>query len=199
MRLFPPPSGQARLRKKIWHGKLRLASIYCRHDGPPARSRQVEIGRGPRYSSRCSPRVSGTEAQGLGDVRLFFFGATDENLTDYLMCGMSVGEISIERQRVFAFGDALCGAPGRDLDNAQQHMARALVRTCGQRFGHLRSAEAKAASLIGDKRMRAFDCVCGRRASERVNIAGSAASAHQKAARLRRVDGVMPLLSLARP
>jgi hypothetical protein len=31
---------------------------------------------------------------------------------------MRVGEISIQRQRMFAFGDALCSALGEYLDNS---------------------------------------------------------------------------------
>ena len=64
----------------------------------------------PRYGRVSHPeishRIARTEAQGLGNVRLGFFGATDENLaeSDHVM---RVGEISIERQRVFTFGDAL--------------------------------------------------------------------------------------------
>ena len=53
-----------------------------------------------------SQRIARTEAQGLADVSLCFFGATDENLTKTDK-GMGLGEISIQRQRMFTFGDAL--------------------------------------------------------------------------------------------
>ena len=44
-------------------------------------------------------------------MSLCFFGATDTNLTTSDR-GMGVGEISIQRQRMFTFGDALRGALG---------------------------------------------------------------------------------------
>ncbi len=53
-----------------------------------------------------SQRIARTEAQGLSNVSLCFFGATDKNLTKS-DSGMGVGEISIQRQRMFTFGDAL--------------------------------------------------------------------------------------------
>ena len=59
-----------------------------------------------------SHRVARTEAQGLDNVSLRLFGATDENLTKSDK-GMGVGEISIQRQRMFTFGDALRGALGK--------------------------------------------------------------------------------------
>ena len=53
-----------------------------------------------------SHRIARTEAQGLANVSLRFFGATEKNLTKSDN-GMGAGEISIERQRMFTFGDAL--------------------------------------------------------------------------------------------
>ena len=52
-----------------------------------------------------------TEPQGLGNVRLAFFGAAKKTLTN-CNSGMGVGEISIKRQRMFTFGDAVLGALG---------------------------------------------------------------------------------------
>ena len=94
---------------------------------PPARGCQAGAWQAARSHPGVGQHVPWTEAQGLGDVRFGFFGAADENLTES-NGGMSVGEISIQRQRVFAFGDALGGAPGPDLDNAQQHMGERVVR-----------------------------------------------------------------------
>ena len=56
-----------------------------------------------------SVRIARAEPQTLGDVRLRFFGATDENLAESDIC-MSLREIAIEFERAFAFGDALSGA-----------------------------------------------------------------------------------------
>ena len=50
-------------------------------------------------------------------MSLCFFGATDENLTKSDN-GMGGGEISIQRQRMFTFGDALRGALGQYLDKS---------------------------------------------------------------------------------
>jgi hypothetical protein len=58
-----------------------------------------------------SHRLARTEPQGLADVSLRLFGATDEDLTKANK-GTGVGKISIKRQRMFTFSDALCGALG---------------------------------------------------------------------------------------
>ena len=65
-----------------------------------------------------SQRIARTEAQGLGNVSLCFFGATDENLAKSDN-GMGAGEISIQRQRMFTFGDALRSALGEYVDKPQ--------------------------------------------------------------------------------
>ena len=59
--------------------------------------------------------IAWTEARCLADVSLCLFGATDENLTKSDK-GMSSGEISIQRQRMFTFGDALRRAFSIDAD-----------------------------------------------------------------------------------
>jgi hypothetical protein len=59
--------------------------------------------------------IARTEAQGFANISLRFLGAADKNLskTD---SGMGGGEISIQRQRMFALGDALGRAPGEYVD-----------------------------------------------------------------------------------
>ena len=78
----------------------------------------------------CHPgvgqRIARTEAQGLGNVSLRFFGATDENLAKSDN-GMGPGKISIQLQRMFTFGDALCGALGQ--------ICRQVPRTYGHAHG----------------------------------------------------------------
>jgi hypothetical protein len=59
-------------------------------------------------------------------VSLCFFGATNESLAKSDQ-GMGAGEI-IQRQRMFAFGDALCRALGAYFDKTQQLMALRMVR-----------------------------------------------------------------------
>src|ERR1700677_1470665 len=74
-------------------------ALRCARDGHP----------------HVSHRIARTEAQGLGNVSLGFFGATEKNLTKSDV-GMREGKISIQRQRMFAPGDALCRALGENLD-----------------------------------------------------------------------------------
>ena len=97
-----------------------------------------------------SHRIARTEAQGLGNVSLCFFGATDKNLTKSDN-GMGDSEISIQRQRMLTFGDALCGAPGEYVDKSQQHMATRMVRDRRQGFGQLRFGRREGRHGIGHK------------------------------------------------
>jgi hypothetical protein len=62
--------------------------------------------------SQCVPR---TQAEGLGNMSLCFFRATDKDVskTDG---GIRIGEISIERQCMFTFGDALRSTLGPYVD-----------------------------------------------------------------------------------
>ena len=89
-------------------------------------------------------RVARAEAQGFGNVTLRFIGVTDQNLpnSDH---GIGVGEISILRQRVLTFGNALRGALCEYLDKSQQQMAARMVWDQGQGSGRLRSAAKNAA------------------------------------------------------
>ena len=50
-------------------------------------------------------------------MSLRFFGAADKNLSKS-DSGMGAGEISIQRQRMFTFGDALHGAPSENVDKS---------------------------------------------------------------------------------
>ena len=52
-----------------------------------------------------SQRIARTEAQGLGNVKLCFFGSADTDPTKP-DGGVGAGEISIQRQRMFTFSDA---------------------------------------------------------------------------------------------
>jgi hypothetical protein len=53
--------------------------------------------------------VAWTETEGLSNMSLCLFGATHVNLT-HSDKRMGVGEISIQRQRVFTLADALRGS-----------------------------------------------------------------------------------------
>ena len=132
-----------------------------------------------------SQRIARTEAQGLGNVSLCFFGATDKNLTNSDK-GMGLGEISIQRQRMFTFGDALRGALGEYVDKSQQHMATRMVWDRRQGFGQLRFGRREGRHGIGHKEKCALDHVRARRSNERVDIVGIGGErAIEKAARLR--------------
>ena len=72
---------------------------------------EVELRKARDGHPDVSHRIARTEAQGLGNVSLCFFGATDKNLTKSDN-GMGDGKISIQLQRMFTFGDALRGALG---------------------------------------------------------------------------------------
>jgi len=63
----------------------------------------------------ASHRVARTKAQGVGNVSLRFLGATDKNLTSGDNC-MGMSEISIQRQCVLTFGDALYSPLGVYID-----------------------------------------------------------------------------------
>ena len=105
-------------------------------------------------------------------MSLCFFGATDENLTKS-DSGMGVGKISIQRQRMFTFGDALRRALGEYLDMLPTTYGRA--HGPGPTTGLLvnfASAAAKAAMGSVTKRNRALDHVRARRSNERVDIVG---------------------------
>ena len=97
-----------------------------------------------------SHRIARTEAQGLGNVSLGFFGATDKNLTKSNR-GMGVGEISIQLQCMLTFGDALRSALGEYVDKSQVQMAERMVRDRRQGFGQLRFGRREGRHGIGDK------------------------------------------------
>ncbi len=132
-----------------------------------------------------SHRIARTEPQGLDNVSLGFFGATDENLTKSDR-GMGAGEISIQRQRMLTFGDALRRALGEYVDKSQVQMAARMVRDRRQGFGQLRFGRREGRHGIGHKGICALDRVRARRSNERVDIVGIGGErAIEKASRLR--------------
>ena len=142
-----------------------------------------------RDARECRPggscRIARTEAQRIANVSLCFFGATDINLTKSDI-GMGLGEISIQRQRMFTFGDALCRALGAHVDKSQQHMARRMVRDRGQGFSQFRFGRSEGRHRIGQIGKCALDEVRPRRSNERVDMVGIGGErAIEKAARLR--------------
>ena len=112
-----------KLREGGGQVKIRRRIISVGLDRPPKpRDRllltaEVELRHARDSHPGVSHRIARTEAQGLGNVSLCFFGATDKNLAKSDK-GMGVGEISIQRQRMFTFGDALCRALGQYVDKS---------------------------------------------------------------------------------
>ena len=154
----------AKLREGGGQHKMWMRIISVGLDRPPKpRDRllptaEVELRHARVDHPDVSQRIARTEAQGLGNVSLGFFGATDKNLTTSDN-GMGVGEISIQRQRMFAFGDALCGALGQDVDNSQEQMGARMVRDRRQGFGQLRFGRGEGRRGIGHKEK----CACSSR------------------------------------
>ena len=148
---------------------------------------EVEFSHAGGSHPNVSHRIARTEAQGLSNVSLCFFGATDEDLTQSDN-GMGVGEISIQRQRMFTFGDALCSALGEYVDNSQVQMCARMVRDRRQGFGQLRFGRREGRHGIGHKRKCARAHIRARRSDERVDIVGIGGErAIEKAARLRHI------------
>src|SRR3984957_6627925 len=88
---------------------------------------EMELREAREIHPKVSRHIARAESYGLADMSLGLFCATDENLT-VSDKGMGVGEVSIDLQRMFAFGDALPSAPGEYLDKPQDHMADPVVR-----------------------------------------------------------------------
>src|SRR5580700_6178122 len=74
-----------------------------------------------------SQSIARTESQRLGNVSLRFFGVTEKNLAKSNN-GMGLDKISVQRQRMLTFGDALRSALGEYVDESQGHMATRMVR-----------------------------------------------------------------------
>jgi hypothetical protein len=76
----------------------------------------------------------GIEAKRIQDVSLGILGLAELNLGCAYLC-VRVGQISIQPQRSLAFSDALWGAVGPSLDDAQAQMSERTLRGEGQRLG----------------------------------------------------------------
>jgi len=111
---------------------------------------EVELRQAPVGDPEVSDRIARAEAQGLNDVSLGFFGATDKNLTESDR-RMRVGQISIQGQCMFAFGDAFHRALGPHLDKSQVYVAKRMVRDRRQGFGQLRFGNREGRHRIGRK------------------------------------------------
>src|SRR5208282_2761028 len=72
--------------------------------------------------------VAGTETDRLFNMGLGFFEASDKNLgeTDYCV---SVGQVRVQRQRTFTFGDSLRGLVAVHLDPAHPSVGPSIARS----------------------------------------------------------------------
>src|SRR5580704_18188865 len=143
--------------------------------------------------------IAWTEAQGLGNMRLSFLEATDKKLT-ISDKGMCAGEISIQRQRLFTFGDALRRALGPYVDNSQLQMRACVVQGRGKGLGQLRFGCREGCQGIGRKEIHARQRVRSRRSDERLDIVGIGGErAIEKSARPRNISGDQTLIEPRQP
>ena len=158
---------------------------------------------GLRDARECHPdvshRIARTEAQGLANVSLCFFGATDENLAKSDK-GMGAGEISIQLQRMFTFGDALRSALGQYLDIIPITYGRAHGLGPTTRLWSTLLRPPRRPPWDRSQRNCARDRVRAADPTSASTLSGSAASARSKKLRAcATLSGVRPLLSQAKP
>lgn len=100
----------------------RIVSVGLDRSAKPRDGFLISAEKGFRVARKTFPgmgvRIARAEPQGLADMGLSLLGATDENLAKSDK-GVRAGEVSIEFQCAFAFGDALRGAFGQDFDVPQ--------------------------------------------------------------------------------
>ena len=99
--------------------------------------------------------ISRREPKRLVDMGLGFLAAA-EKIFGETDASMRVGQISIQRQRLFAFSNALGRAIGKDLDEAQQHMGPRVVRAPWTKpwSRPLSAAASCCGPVVGEKEAR---------------------------------------------
>src|SRR5271165_790034 len=103
---------------------------------------------------------------------------------------MGLGEISIQRQSVLAFGDALRSAASEYVNNSQQQMCARMVWNRRQGFGQFRFGRFERRLGTAYKQKCALDRIRASRSNERVDILGIGGErAIEKAARLHHIVG----------
>ena len=114
---------------------------------------EMELREACEIHPKVSRHIARAEAEGLADVSLGLFGATDENLT-VSDKRMGVSEVSIEFRRMFAFGDARPSTLGVNVDDSQCQMSARIVRHRGQGRGQFRFGRRHALFRDNDKARR---------------------------------------------
>ena len=125
---------KAAAKKKCDIGSFLLISIDRRSQATASSSLPRENLAMPCYRAPdIGKRVMGAEAKSLLDMSLGFLRLAQENFRGpYLR--MRVGQISIENQGPLELPDALRGAAGMDLDQAQEQMDGRILRSNGQHY-----------------------------------------------------------------
>jgi hypothetical protein len=118
--------------------------------------------------TKCITRA---ETQWIENVNFRFFSSPNVYLTQPNK-SVALGKISIQRQRVLAFGDALRGALREYLNEPQVKMRARMVWDHGQCFDQFRFGGCKLPRGIGDKDISAGGHVCPRWPNERFNVVG---------------------------
>ena len=85
---------------------------------------------------------------------------------------MGAGEVSIQRQPMFTFGDALGSALGQNVDKPQPRVAKRVVGNGRQGYGQLGLCRSEGCDGIGDKGQRGLYQVHESRSDKRLDIAG---------------------------
>ena len=153
---------------------------------------------GERHPAMGAP-VPRTEAKRFLDMNLGFLAAT-HNILGESDGSVSPCQISIQRQRSFAFGNALWYALGIDLDEPQRKMCAGMIGSQGQGLAHHRFGCCVVGGPIVGRKDVSTPYVNHRRADERLDIAGiERQGAFEKSACLRRISGVNPLFRQALP
>ena len=157
---------------------------------------------GLRSSPGIGHRIARTEPEGLDNVSLGFFGATDE---DSYQVQSRHGRLARFRSNSNTYAHTRrCLSAARLVimsTNPKLRMAERMVRDRGQGFGQLRFGRREGRHGTGDKEICALGRVRARRSNERVDIAGIGGErAIEKAfAPAQTLSRVIPLLNHAKP
>ena len=85
---------------------------------------------------------------------------------------MGVGKISIERQHMLTFGDALCSVLGQHVGQSQEQMRTRMVRNRRQSFGQFPFGRRQGRDGIFNEEKYSLDQIRACRSNERIDIAG---------------------------
>ncbi len=102
---------------------------------------------------------------------LGFLGATEITFAKSNP-SVSGGQVSIEIQRAFTFGDALSGAFGKDLDHAKEAVRQGVVWRVGNHFGQRRFGRLEACGSVAAQHRCPLHGVDECRANDCFNVVG---------------------------